>query len=64
MRVHIPGAVSIPYHDMERLDEMPKDGTWAVAYCACPPYLSGIVVDELRKRGFAHSTVLYEGILE
>ncbi|MGE5180993.1 MAG: c-type cytochrome [Acidobacteriota bacterium] len=64
MRVHITGAVSIPYHDMKRLDEMPKDGTWAVAYCACPHHLSGIVVDELRRRGYAHSAVLDEGILE
>ncbi len=64
MRVHITGAVSIPYHDMKRLDEMPKDGTWAIAYCACPHHLSGVVVDELRKRGYAHSAVLDEGILE
>lgn len=64
MRVHITGAVSIPHHDLRRLDEMPKDGTWAIAYCACPHHLSGIVVDELRKRGFAHSAVLDEGILE
>ena len=64
MRAHITGAVSIQYFDMKRLDEMPKDGTWAVAYCACPHHLSGVVVDELRKRGFAHSAVLDEGILE
>jgi mono/diheme cytochrome c family protein/rhodanese-related sulfurtransferase len=64
MRVHITGAVSIPYHDMKRLDDMPKDGTWAIAYCACPHHLSGVVVDELRKRGFPHSAVLDEGILE
>ncbi|HEX4417508.1 MAG TPA: c-type cytochrome [Kofleriaceae bacterium] len=62
MRVHIAGAVSIPYHDLARLDELPRDGTWIVAYCACPHHLSGIVVDELRKRGFAHSAVLDEGI--
>jgi mono/diheme cytochrome c family protein/rhodanese-related sulfurtransferase len=62
MRVHIPGAVSIPYHDMKRLDEVPKDGTWIVAYCACPHHLSGIVVDELRKRGYTNTAVLDEGI--
>jgi len=28
MRVRIPGAVSIPYHDLKRLDEVPNDGTW------------------------------------
>lgn len=63
-RVHIAGAVSIPYHDMKRLDELGKDGTWVVAYCACPHHLSGIVVDELRKRGYTHSAVLDEGINE
>jgi mono/diheme cytochrome c family protein/rhodanese-related sulfurtransferase len=63
-RVHIAGAVSIPYLDMKRLDEVPRDGTWVVAYCACPHHLSGIVIDELRKRGYAHSAVLDEGINE
>ena len=64
MRAHITGAVSIPYMELKRLDEMPKDGTWAIAYCACPHHLSGIVVDELRKRGYKHAVVLDEGILE
>lgn len=63
MHVHIVGAVSIPYHDLERLGEIPNDA-WVVAYCACPHHLSGIVVDELRKRGHAHAAVLDEGILE
>jgi cytochrome c oxidase cbb3-type subunit 3 len=64
MRAHATGAVSIPYMELKRLDEMPKDGTWAIAYCACPHHLSGIVVDELRKRGYKHAVVLDEGILE
>jgi cytochrome c oxidase cbb3-type subunit 3 len=64
MRAHIAGAVSIPYHDMKRLDEVPKDGTWIIAYCGCPHHLSGIVVDELRHRGYAHAAVLDEGINE
>ncbi len=64
MRVHVEGAVSIPHHDLKRLDEVPKDGTWVIAYCACPHHLSGIVVDELRKRGYKHAVVLDEGILE
>jgi len=63
-RVHLAGAVSIPYHELKRLDELPRDGTWMIAYCACPHHLSGIVVDELRKRGFAHAVVLDEGINE
>jgi len=63
MRVHITGAVSIPYHDTTRLAEVPKD-TWAIAYCACPHHLSGVVVDELIKRGHTKALVLDEGILE
>ncbi|MCW5835612.1 MAG: rhodanese-like domain-containing protein, partial [Labilithrix sp.] len=64
MRVHIPGAVSIPYHDLARLDEVPNDGTWVIAYCACPHHLSGDVVDALRKRGVRRAAILDEGILE
>ena len=63
MRVHAAGAVSIPYHDMKRLAEIPMDVD-VVAYCACPHHLSGIVADELQKRGYAHALVLDEGILE
>lgn len=61
MRVHVTGALSIPYHDMKRLDELPKDVT-IIAYCACPHHLSGIVVDELVKRGYPKALVLDEGI--
>ncbi|MEO8698859.1 MAG: c-type cytochrome [Kofleriaceae bacterium] len=60
-RVHIAGAVSIPYHDMKRLDDLPKD-VYAIAYCACPHHLSGIVVDELVKRGYKKALVLDEGV--
>jgi mono/diheme cytochrome c family protein/rhodanese-related sulfurtransferase len=60
-RTHITGAVSIPYHDMKRLAEVPKDA-WVVAYCACPHHLSGVVVDELKKRGHTRALVLDEGI--
>ena len=60
--LHIPGAVSAPYYLLPRLDSMPQDGTWIVAYCACPHHASGVVVDELRKRGFKHTAVLDEGI--
>jgi len=63
MRVHITGAVSIPYHDMKRLAEIPKD-VWVIAYCACPHHLSGVVVDELWKQGHKRALILDEGILE
>ncbi|MEZ4301487.1 MAG: c-type cytochrome [Polyangiaceae bacterium] len=62
--MHIPGAISVPYYAIARLDSMPKDGTWITAYCACPHHASGAIVDELRKRGFPHTAVLDEGILE
>ncbi|MBA3394425.1 MAG: c-type cytochrome [Deltaproteobacteria bacterium] len=63
-RVHIAGAVPIPYHDMKRVDEIiakHKDA-YVVAYCACPHHLSGLVVDELIKRGHKNAFVLDEGI--
>jgi len=63
MQVHIPGAVSVPYHDLKRLEEVPPD-VWAVAYCACPHHLSGDVVNALRARGHARAFVLDEGINE
>ncbi|MBP9202841.1 MAG: c-type cytochrome [Kofleriaceae bacterium] len=63
MRMHIPGAVSVPHYDLSRLDDVPKDGTWVVAYCACPHHASGEVVDELRRRGYKNTAVLDEGIL-
>ena len=64
MRVHVTGAVSIPYHDQKRLDEIKNDGTWVIAYCACPHHLSGEIVDALRKKGIKTSAILDEGILE
>jgi len=64
MRVHVTGAVSIPHHDPKRLDEIKNDGTWVLAYCACPHHLSGDIVDMLKKKGFKNAAILDEGILE
>jgi rhodanese-related sulfurtransferase len=64
MAMRIPGSITIPYYLFDRLDAMPRDGTWITAYCACPHHASGAVVDELRKRGFKNTAVLDEGILE
>lgn len=61
MRAHITGAVSIPYHDLKRLDEIDRD-TWVIAYCACPHHLSGDVVDALKSRGHTKAAILDEGI--
>ncbi|MCX5741538.1 MAG: c-type cytochrome [Proteobacteria bacterium] len=64
MRVHVTGAVSIPHHDPKRLDELKNDGTWVLAYCACPHHLSGEIVDMLKAKGFKNVAILDEGILE
>ena len=62
LRMHIKGAISTPYYDFKALDDIPNDGTWILAYCACPHHVSGEVVAELRKRGYAHTAVIDEGI--
>lgn len=61
LRMHIPGAISVPYFDMHDLDKVPNDGTWVIAYCVCPHEESGRVLEELRKRGYANTAVLDEG---
>ena len=63
IQFHIPGAISAPYHDRALLERVPNDGTWVVAYCACPHHASGEVVDALRERKYANTAVMDEGIL-
>jgi mono/diheme cytochrome c family protein/rhodanese-related sulfurtransferase len=63
IQFHIPGAISGPYHDPSVLDRIPKDGTWVVAYCACPHHASGEVVDMLRAKKYPATAVMDEGIL-
>jgi cytochrome c oxidase cbb3-type subunit 3 len=63
LRSHIPGSVSVPYYDVAAIATLPTDGTWIIAYCACPHHASGVVVDELRKRGVKTAAVLDEGVL-
>ena len=62
LRLHIPGAISVPYFDMRGLDTVPNDGTWIVSYCVCPHEESGRVLEELRKRGYPNTAVLDEGL--
>jgi cytochrome c oxidase cbb3-type subunit III len=60
---HIPGAASLPYHDVEsKAAELPTDGTWIVAYCSCPTHLADATVDALRAKGFTHTAVLDGGL--
>ena len=61
--MRIPGALSIPHYSMATMSRIPNDGTWVIAYCACPHHASGEIVDELRKRGYKNTAVLDEGIL-
>ncbi|MBK8169169.1 MAG: c-type cytochrome [Sandaracinaceae bacterium] len=62
-RAHIAGAAPFPFYDADELARvLPNDGTWIVAYCACPHAASGHVVDMLRAHGFTHTAVLDEGV--
>jgi len=61
-RMHITGSISRPYYNKKRLDDIPNDGTWVIAYCACPHHASGEVVDELKRRGYPNVAVLDEGV--
>lgn len=62
-RGHITGALPFPFYNIEEMsNRLPRDGTWIIAYCACPHAASGHVVDELRRRGFPRTAVLDEGI--
>lgn len=64
-RSHIPGAVPMPYYrEGDRAGEnLPNDGTWIVAYCACPHAASDYVVNNLRELGYQNTAVIDEGIL-
>ncbi|MBX3274351.1 MAG: c-type cytochrome [Sandaracinaceae bacterium] len=61
---HIPGAAPFPFFSVDELaGTLPNDGTFIIAYCACPHAASGRVVDDLRARGFASTAILDEGIV-
>lgn len=63
LAMHVPGAIPMPYYELDGiLDELPRDGTWMIAYCACPHAASGHVVDALRQHGFTHTAIMDEGI--
>jgi cytochrome c oxidase cbb3-type subunit 3 len=59
---HIPGAVSVPFYDVDRyLPDLPKNA-WLVCYCSCPHAESGMLAQALVSRGFHKVTVLEEGL--
>lgn len=63
LTMRIPGAIPVPYYELNSiLEELPRDGTWMIAYCGCPHAASGRVVDALREHGFTNTAVLDEGI--
>ena len=63
IQFRIPGAIPFPYYEESHAARIPKDGTWVVAYCACPHHASGEVVNALRRDGYPKTAVLDEGIL-
>jgi rhodanese-related sulfurtransferase len=59
---HIPGAVSVPFYDVDRYaKDLPKDA-WLVCYCSCPHAESGMLAAALVGKGFKKVTVLEEGL--
>lgn len=63
LQSRIPGAIPVPYYELSAiLEQLPRDGTWMIAYCGCPHAASGRVVDALREQGFTNTAVLDEGI--
>lgn len=64
LEAHLPGAISLPFYSVEEYAaKLPKDGTFIIAYCACPHAASGRVAQALRERGFANAVVLDEGVM-
>jgi cytochrome c oxidase cbb3-type subunit III len=62
-RMHVAGAISLPFYEVEAYaKELPKDRA-ILTYCACPHASSVKARDALRALGFANVAVLDEGIL-
>lgn len=61
---HIAGAVPVPYYSSreEVVSNLPRDGTWIVAYCECPRAAAESIVRQLRTEGLNNSVVLWEGV--
>jgi cytochrome c oxidase cbb3-type subunit 3/ubiquinol-cytochrome c reductase cytochrome c subunit len=62
-RMHIAGAISVPFYEVDAYaKQIPKD-RYVVAYCGCPHAESGKVRDALRTLGYPRTAVLDEGLL-
>lgn len=64
-QTHIPGAIPVPYYEEPEafVNDIPKDSTMIVAYCACPHAASQRVISTLRRYGYENTAILDEGIL-
>ena len=50
------------YEDVDALaKDLPRDGTWIVAYCECPRSAAVFVNRKLTALGFENTAVLWEG---
>jgi cytochrome c oxidase cbb3-type subunit 3/ubiquinol-cytochrome c reductase cytochrome c subunit len=62
-RMHIAGAISVPFYQVEAFSkEIPKD-RYILTYCGCPHAESVKVRDALRRLGYPRVAVIDEGIL-
>lgn len=62
-RMHIAGAISVPFYQVEAFSkQIPKD-RFILTYCACPHAESVKVRDALRGLGYARVSVIDEGII-
>jgi cytochrome c oxidase cbb3-type subunit III len=62
-RMHIAGAISVPFYGVEEYaKKIPKD-RYVLTYCACPHAESVKVREALRGLGYTRAAVIDEGIL-
>jgi cytochrome c oxidase cbb3-type subunit 3/ubiquinol-cytochrome c reductase cytochrome c subunit len=62
-RMHIAGAISVPFYEVEAYaKQLPKD-RYILSYCGCPHAESGKVRDALRVLGYPRTAVIDEGLL-
>lgn len=62
-RMHVAGAISVPFYEVEAYaKQLPKD-RYIVSYCGCPHAESGKVRDALRALGYPRTAVMDEGLL-
>lgn len=62
-RMHVAGAISIPFYDSEPFaKQLPKD-RYILTYCGCPHAESGQLRTALKKLGYPRVAVMDEGLL-